>query len=88
MTDQSDSERIRQLDTLLLIIDSPKAGDEVSFTMEGSTTKYRGIIKKSARKKGATVYDIEAKTYPAPRGTIDTIEYKGRIFRIGGWKKI
>lgn len=85
---EPDVDRIKQLDTLLLVLDSPKEGDEVLFTIAGSKTKYRGVIKKSARKDKATVYEISPKTYPAPKGAIETIEFRGRTFRIGGWQKL
>jgi hypothetical protein len=80
--------RIRRLDALLAILDSPKEGDEVSFTMRGDTTKYRGVIKKKASQDRAALYQVVSKTQPSPQGVIDTIEFKGKIFKTGGWKPI
>jgi hypothetical protein len=81
-------ERIKKLDALLALIDSPNEGDEVFFTLQGDSTKYRGIIKKKAPQQGAAIYEIVAKTHPAPRGPVDTIEYRGRVFKSGGWRPL
>lgn len=76
--------RLKQLDTLLAIIDSPREGDKVLFTLVGDPNKYQGKIKKRQSGDSASVYEI-VPLEPAPRGTVDTIEFKGRTFRTGGW---
>ena len=75
--------RIKRLDALLMILDSPKEGDEVIFTLQEDTTKYRGVIKKKASQDEVATYQIVSKTQPTPKGFIETIEYKGKIFRMG-----
>lgn len=81
-------ERLKRLEALLALLDSPNEGDEVRFTLRGDSTKYRGIIKKKAPTKGAAVYEVVPKTYPAPQGVIETIEYKGRVFKVGGFRPL
>ncbi len=74
--------RVKQLDTLLALLDSPNEGDEILFTLRGDDTKYRGIIKKKVPTYKKATYEVISKTHPSPKGVIDTIEYKGRIFKI------
>jgi hypothetical protein len=88
MSKKANLNRLRQLDTLLTKLDSPNEGDEVFFTLVGDKTKYRGIVKKKKPTTGAALYEIVSKTKPSPKGTVETIEYKGRVFKIGGWNKI
>lgn len=89
MTSDISLNRIKQLDSLLAVLDSPNEGDEVSFTLLGSNIKYRGIIKKKKPANGAAIYEISSKTFPTPKGVVSTIEYKGKIFNVtGGWKEV
>lgn len=74
--------RAKQLDVLLALLDSPNEGDEILFTIKGDNTKYRGIIKKKVSTHRTATYEVIPKTHPSPKGVIDTIEYKGRIFKI------
>ena len=88
MSKKANLNRLIQLDALLTKLDSPNEGDEVFFTLAGDKTKYRGIIKKKKPTIGATMYEIISKTKPSPKGTVKTIEYKGRIFKMGGRNRI
>lgn len=81
-------ERVRHLDALLALLDSPNEGDEVLFTLKGNTTKYRGVIKKKSPSQTAAIYKIVSKSQPTPQGVVETIEYKGRVFKSGGEKSI
>ena len=88
MGDKKNLDRIKSLDALLARLDSPKEGDEVIFTLKDDSTEYRGIIKKKQNQDRAALYEIVPKTHPAPSGAIETIKFKGRVFKIGGWKPL
>jgi len=75
-------DRLKQLNILLTTLDAPKEGDEVLFTLEGQSIKYRGVVKRKTSSNATANYRIVSKTKPAPVGIIDTIEYKGRVFKI------
>lgn len=83
----NDKNRLEKLDSILALLDSPKEGDKITFTLVGSPIKYRGVIRKRTMITNASTYQIDSETR-SPKGTIDTIEYKGRIFHTGGWKKL
>ena len=84
----TDSERIRKLENLLRLIDSPNEGDKIFFTLVGDATKYRGTIKKKIPKSGVAIYQIVCNTRPKPIGVVDTIIYKGKTFQSGKWKSL
>jgi len=88
MGDKKNLDRIKSLDALLARLESPKEGDEVFFTLQGDITRYRGVIRKKQSQDRAAIYEIVSKTQPSPKGAIEKIEYKGRIFKTGGWNKI
>lgn len=77
------SDRLKELNTLLATLDAPKEGDEIYFTLEGDSTKYRGVITKKIPNDGVAYYQISSYTQPAPKGNVVTIEYKGKIFKSG-----
>ena len=84
--DKKELDRIKELNDLLVILDSPKEGDEVLFTVKGDDTKYRGIVKRKLRGDKSAKYQIVSKTKPIPKGKIEYIEYKGKIFNMEGKK--
>lgn len=88
MIDNIKVNRIKQLNVLLKMIDSPNEGDEILFTLQGDNIKYRGFIKKKEQTQELVEYAIITKTFPAPKGVVETIEYKGKIFKTGENKKM
>jgi hypothetical protein len=85
--DTSKQNRIKQLDALLAMIDSPKEGDEIIFTLSGDPKRYHGKIEKRTMGDNTSIYQIKSKT-KSPPGRIETVEYKGHIFHTGGWQQI
>lgn len=81
-------DRIKKLNDLLVILDSPKEGDEIIFTVEGDNAKYRGIVKKKIRSDNSAKYQIVSKTKPTPKGKLKLIEYKGKVFNMEGKNEI
>jgi len=81
-------DRVKQLNALLALLDSPKEGDEILFTLQGDSTKYRGVVKKKVPAHGAAVYEVVSKTHPSPKGVVETIEFKGKVFKTGGWREL
>lgn len=75
-------ERIKKLDSLLARLDSPNEGDEVIFTMKDDVYKYKGTIQKKSPAVGTVNYIIVPKGRKPQPGTIETINYKGRIFNL------
>ena len=78
-------DRVKQLNALLALLDSPKEGDEILFTLQGDNTKYRGVVKKKVPSHGAVFYEVVSKTHLSLKGVIETIEFKGKVFKTGSW---
>lgn len=78
------ADRIKQLDSLISTIDSPKEGDEVGFMLEGDLQVYRGIIQTKVSEDGFAKLILVAKTRPAPIGKVSQIIYKGKMYKAGG----
>jgi hypothetical protein len=85
-------EKIKQLDNLLAMIGSPKEGDKVIYTLEEYPgLKFEGVIKKKISTYEKAIYTIETCNKKYPPGSVNSIEYKNRIFRTksnSGWKQI
>ncbi len=80
------TDKVKKLDDLLMLIDSPKEGAEVIFTIKGDSNKYRGIVQKKAPSLGKVAYTVVPKGPVPSNGIIETIHYKNRIFNVGGNK--
>jgi hypothetical protein len=80
------NEKLKKLDDLLMLIDAPKEGAEVIFTIKGDSNHYRGIVQKKARSIGQVAYTVVPKGRVPSNGIIETIHYKNRIFNVGGNK--
>ena len=79
-------DKIKKLDDLLMLIDSPKEGAEVIFTIKGDPMQYRGTVQKKTPSIGRVEYTVVPKANIAPNAIIETIRYRNRIFNIGGNK--
>jgi len=85
----NDALRIKQMNALLATLDAPHEGDEILFTIEGDPTKYRGTIAKKTSAEGTAVFNITTKVQGLPMGkAVATIEYRGKVFKTGGWKQL
>jgi hypothetical protein len=76
------TDRLKTLETMLMMIDLPNEGEEIKFSLiEEPNIKYRGFIKKKVTTDGQTIFKIISATKPTPSGIIDMIWYKDRKFK-------
>jgi len=76
-------DRIKQLDNLLVAMDTPNEGDEIIYMIEGDDTRYRGKVVKRESSDKSAYYKIESNTKPVRKGKVVMIEYKGKKFKTG-----